>query len=39
MIELAGFMDVELVAETGCNSSAVTKGVLIRARKAITPSH
>jgi hypothetical protein len=31
MLENAGFMDVELVAETGFNSSPVTKGVLLRA--------
>jgi len=29
----AGFADVEMVSETGFNSSAVTKGVLFRAVK------
>jgi alkylhydroperoxidase/carboxymuconolactone decarboxylase family protein YurZ len=29
----AGFVDAELVAETGFNSSPVTKGVLFRAKK------
>jgi alkylhydroperoxidase/carboxymuconolactone decarboxylase family protein YurZ len=33
MIRKAGFQNVELVAETGFNSSAKTKGVLIRAVK------
>jgi len=33
MFPQAGFVDVELVAETGFNSSPKTKGVLIRARK------
>jgi hypothetical protein len=39
MIEQAGFTDAELVAETGCNSSPITKGALIRARKPKTASH
>jgi hypothetical protein len=34
MIEQAGFIDAELVDDTGFNSSAVTKGVLVRAGKA-----
>jgi hypothetical protein len=34
MIEQAGFIDAELVGDTGFNSSPVTKGVLIRAGKA-----
>lgn len=29
----AGFADVEMVSETGFNSSPVTKGVLFRAKK------
>ncbi len=33
MLSQAGFVDVELVAETGFNSSPITKGVLFRARK------
>ncbi len=33
MIREAGFTDVELVAETGFNSSPVTRGVLFRAKK------
>ncbi len=33
MLQKAGFVDVELVAETGFNSSPVTKGVLLRAAK------
>ncbi len=33
MLNEAGFADVEGVAETGFNSSPVTKGVLFRARK------
>jgi hypothetical protein len=33
MIEAAGFEEVRLVEETGFNSSPVTKGVLIEARK------
>jgi hypothetical protein len=32
-LKQAGFVDVELFAETGINSSPVTKGVLIRANK------
>ncbi len=34
MLQEAGFMGVELVAETGFNSSPVTKGVLFRAVKS-----
>jgi alkylhydroperoxidase/carboxymuconolactone decarboxylase family protein YurZ len=34
MLKEAGFADVEWVAETGFNSSPVTKGVLFRARKS-----
>jgi hypothetical protein len=33
-----GFEEIELVAETGFNTSPVTKGVLIRARKAAIPA-
>ncbi len=33
MLSEAGFTNVELVGETGFNSSPVTKGVLLRARK------
>jgi alkylhydroperoxidase/carboxymuconolactone decarboxylase family protein YurZ len=33
VIREAGFTDVEMVGETGFNSSPVTKGVLLRARK------
>jgi hypothetical protein len=33
LIQQTGFEDVELVAETGFNSSPKTKGVLIRAKK------
>jgi hypothetical protein len=33
MIRDAGFTEAELVAETGFNSSPVTKGVLFRARR------
>jgi len=36
VIREAGFTDVEMVTETGFNSSPVTKGVLIRARKPTT---
>jgi hypothetical protein len=34
MLVNAGFSQVELVTETGFNSSPVTKGVLLRALKA-----
>ncbi len=34
MTREAGFSDVELVSETGFNSSPVTKGVLLRAVKS-----
>jgi hypothetical protein len=33
MMKEVGFTDVELVAETGFNSSPITKGVLFRAVK------
>lgn len=33
MLKEAGFVDAELVTETGFNSSPVTKGVLFRARR------
>lgn len=33
MLKGAGFVEAELVAETGFNSSPVTKGVLFRAFK------
>ena len=33
MLNEAGFIDDELVTDTGFNSSPVTKGVLFRARK------
>ncbi len=33
MLNEAGFADIEGVAETGFNSSPVTKGVLFRAKK------
>ncbi len=36
MLKEVGFADVELVAETGFNSSAVTKGVALRARRPST---
>lgn len=36
LIREAGFTDVEMVAETGFNSSPVTKGVLIRATRPTT---
>ena len=35
MLNEAGFVDVERVAETGFNSSSVTKGVLFRATKPV----
>jgi hypothetical protein len=38
LIAAAGFRDVELVAETGFNSSPITKGVLIRAVKEKKPA-
>jgi len=37
MLKEVGFVDVELVAETGFNSSPVTKGVLIYAKKSDAP--
>jgi hypothetical protein len=33
MLQEAGFVNVELVRETGFNASLKTKGVLVRARK------
>ncbi len=33
MLQEAGFVNVELVQETGFNASPKTKGVLVRARK------
>ena len=36
MIREAGFTDVEMLAETGFNSSPITKGVLIRAIRPTT---
>ncbi len=35
MIKGAGFGDLEMVSETGFNSSPVTKGVLFRAVKPV----
>jgi hypothetical protein len=35
MIKKARFVDAELVGETGFDSSPVTKGVLIRARRPL----
>jgi hypothetical protein len=34
MLEKTGFSNVELVGETGFNSSPVTKGVLVRGVKS-----
>lgn len=34
MLQEAGFVNIELVQETGFNASPKTKGVLIRARKS-----
>ena len=36
MFNLVGFVDAELVSETGFNSSAVTKGMLFRATKPLS---
>jgi hypothetical protein len=33
MLKEAGFIEIELVKDTGFNSSPITKGVLLRARK------
>ena len=33
MLQEAGFVNVELVRETGFNASPKTKGILVRARK------
>ncbi|MCG2775762.1 MAG: carboxymuconolactone decarboxylase family protein [Desulfobacterales bacterium] len=35
MFKQAGFVDIELVADTGFNSSPVTKGALFRATKPV----
>jgi alkylhydroperoxidase/carboxymuconolactone decarboxylase family protein YurZ len=35
MLKNAGFVDAEMVSETGFNSSPVTKGVLFRAVKPV----
>ena len=37
ILEDAGFIDINLVDETGFNSSPKTKGVLIRAKKPNEP--
>ncbi len=37
ILESKGFIDINLVDETGFNSSPKTKGVLIRAKKPIKP--
>lgn len=34
MLSEAGFIEVELIKDTGFNSSPVTKGVLFRAKKS-----
>ena len=36
MLQETGFVNVELVQETGFNASPKTKGVLVRARKTET---
>jgi len=36
MLKEAGFVNIELVQETGFNASPKTKGVLVRARKSET---
>jgi hypothetical protein len=36
MLQQAGFADIELVTETGFNSSPKTKGVLIRSKRPIS---
>ena len=33
LLETVGFMEVEFVGETGFNSSPVTRGALVRARR------
>jgi hypothetical protein len=38
MLQKAGSSDVELAAETGFNSSPMTKGVLLRAVKSVNAS-
>ena len=35
MFKHAGFVDIELIADTGLNSSPVTKGALFRAKKRL----
>ena len=37
ILKSTGFANIELVDETGFNSSPKTKGVLIRAKKPIEP--
>jgi hypothetical protein len=37
ILESKGFSDINLVDETGFNSSPKTKGVLIRAKKPLDP--
>jgi hypothetical protein len=37
ILENKGFIDINLVNETGFNSSPKTKGVLIRAKKPVEP--
>ena len=37
ILESKGFIDINLVDETGFNSSPKTKGVLIRAKKPLDP--
>jgi hypothetical protein len=39
LLKKVGFEKAEHVGETGFNSSAKTKGVLIRAEKPTTPVH
>ena len=36
MFKQAGFVDMELVADTGFNSSPITKGALFRATKPVS---
>jgi hypothetical protein len=36
MLQKAGFVDEQLVSETGFNSSPKTKGAMFRAAKAMT---
>ena len=37
ILESKGFIDINLVNETGFNSSPKTKGVLVRAKKPLDP--